>query len=341
MEATAHEVAELEAEARAALDAAADLPALNEARARVLGKKGSLSAILRSLGALAPEARARVGEAVNTARDRIEALYAERRAALEAQRVEGALERGRLDVTLPGAALPRGRLHAVTRAERDITAFFSSLGFSIEEGPEVELEKYNFDALNIPPDHPARDSHDTFYVRPGVVLRTHTSPVQIRTMTGRTPPFRFIAPGRVYRHDAGPRNSPMFSQVEGFLVDEHVTFADLKGVLYAFARHVVGEDVKLRFRASYFQFTEPSAELDFSCVLCKQQGCATCSQTGWIEWGGCGMIHPKVLENCGIDSERWQGFAFGMGMERAAMMRHNVPQIRLLYEPDMRILEQL
>ena len=180
-----------------------------------------------------------------------------------------------------------------------------------------------------------------FAPRPGVVLRTHTSPVQIRTMTGRTPPFRFIAPGRVYRHDAGPRNSPMFSQVEGFLVDEQVTFADLKGVLYAFARHVVGQDVKLRFRASYFQFTEPSAELDFSCVLCNQQGCATCSQTGWIEWGGCGMIHPKVLENCGIDSERWQGFAFGMGMERAAMMRHNVPQIRLLYEPDMRILEQL
>ena len=331
----------LEEEARAALAAAPDLPALVEARARFLGKKGSLSAILRGLGSLEPSARARVGEAVNAVRDRVEAVAAERRAALEASAVSRELERGRLDVTLPGAPSAAGRLHAVTRAERDICAFFASLGFSVEEGPEVELERFNFDALNIPDDHPARDAHDTFYVRPGVVLRTHTSPVQIRTMTGRTPPFRFIAPGRVYRHDASPRHSPMFSQVEGFLVDERATFADLKGVLYAFARHLLGADVKLRFRASFFPFTEPSAELDFSCVLCDGQGCATCSRTGWIEWGGCGMIHPKVLENCGIDPERWQGFAFGMGMERAAMMRHNVPQIRLLYEPDVRLLEQL
>jgi phenylalanyl-tRNA synthetase alpha chain len=331
----------IEAEARVAIGAAGDLPALALARASILGRKGSLSALLRSVGALEPSARARAGEAVNAARDRIEALADERRSALEALRVTDELSRGRLDVTLPGAVPPRGRLHAVTRAERDIAAFFASLGFSIEEGPEVELEQYNFDALNIPADHPARDSHDTFYVRPGVVLRTHTSPVQIRTMTGRTPPFRFIAPGRVYRHDASPRHSPMFSQVEGFLVDERASFADLKGVLYAFARHVMGKKVKLRFRASFFPFTEPSAELDFSCVLCDQQGCATCSQTGWIEWGGCGMIHPKVLENCGLDPERWQGFAFGMGMERAAMMRHNVPQIRLLYEPDVRFLEQV
>ncbi len=338
---TPRSVESLEAEARAALAAAGDLPALVEARARFLGRKGSLSAILRTLGSLAPDERATLGEAVNAARDRIEALAAERRAALEARRVEADLVRGRLDVTLPGAAPARGRLHAVTRAERDIEAFFASLGFSVEEGPEVELESNNFDALNIPADHPARDAHDTFYVRPGVVLRTHTSPVQIRTMTGRQPPFRFIAPGRVYRHDVSPRHSPMFSQVEGFLVDERASFADLKGVLYAFARHVMGEGVKLRFRASFFPFTEPSAELDFSCVLCGQQGCATCSRTGWIEWGGCGMIHPKVLENCGIDPERWQGFAFGMGMERAAMMRHNVPQIRLLYEPDVRFLEQV
>ncbi len=341
MEATPQSVESIEAEARAAIGAAEDLPALSEARARFLGRKGSLSAILRTLGSLEPQARAKLGEAVNAARDRIEALAAERRSALEAGRVEEELVRGRLDVTLPGAVPPRGRLHAVTRAERDIEAFFATLGFSVEEGPEVELERYNFDALNIPPEHPARDAHDTFYVRPGVVLRTHTSPVQIRTMTGRQPPFRFIAPGRVYRHDASPRHSPMFSQVEGFLVDERATFADLKGVLYAFARHVMGENVKLRFRASFFPFTEPSAELDFSCVLCAQQGCATCSRTGWIEWGGCGMIHPRVLENCGIDPERWQGFAFGMGMERAAMMRHNVPQIRLLYEPDVRFLEQI
>jgi phenylalanyl-tRNA synthetase alpha chain len=341
VDATAQEVERLEAEARTAIGAAQDLPALSDARARFLGRKGSLSAMLRSVGSLEPEERARVGEIVNAARDRIETLAGERRAALETRRVENELARGRLDVTLPGAMPLRGRLHPVTRAERDIAAFFTSLGFSIEEGPEVELERYNFDALNIPADHPARDAHDTFYVRPGVVLRTHTSPVQIRTMTGRTPPFRFIAPGRVYRHDASPRHSPMFSQVEGFLVDDRATFGDLKGVLYAFARHLMGEKVKLRFRASFFPFTEPSAELDLSCVLCDQQGCATCSQTGWIEWGGCGMIHPKVLEGCGIDPERWQGFAFGMGMERAAMMRHNVPQIRLLYEPDVRFLEQL
>lgn len=341
MEAEAHDLPRLEAEATAALEAAADLPALAEAKARFLGKKGTVSAVLRSLGGLPPEERSRVGAAVNAARDRIEAVAAARRAALEAARVAGDLEKGRHDVTLPGAPSLRGKLHAVTRAERDICAFFATLGFSVEEGPEVELERYNFDALNIPEDHPARDSHDTFYVRPGVVLRTHTSPVQIRTMTGRKPPFRFIAPGRVYRHDASPRHSPMFSQVEGFLVDEAATFADLRGVLYAFARHLLGADVKLRFRASFFPFTEPSAELDFSCVLCGGQGCATCSQTGWIEWGGCGMIHPRVLENCGIDPDRFQGFAFGMGMERAAMMRHNVPQIRLLYEPDVRLLEQL
>lgn len=338
---TEGELGRLEEEARAALDAARDLPALAEARARFLGKKGSLTAILRGLGGLEPSERARAGEAVNAARDRVEALADARRAALEAAAVSFELERGRLDTSLPGAPSLAGRLHAVTRAERDICAFFSSLGFSIEEGPEVELERYNFDALNIPDDHPARDAHDTFYVRPGVVLRTHTSPVQIRTMTGRQPPFRFIAPGRVYRHDASPRHSPMFSQVEGFLVDDRATFADLKGVLYAFARHLLGAGVKLRFRASFFPFTEPSAELDFSCVLCDGQGCATCSRTGWIEWGGCGMIHPRVLENCGIDPERWQGFAFGMGMERATMMRHNVPQIRLLYEPDVRLLEQL
>ncbi|CAG1010417.1 phenylalanyl-tRNA synthetase alpha chain [Myxococcaceae bacterium] len=331
----------LEAEARAALAAARDVQALVEARARCLGRKGSISTLLRGLGALPPDERARAGEAVNAVRDRLEAFADARRTELEQESVSRDLERGRIDVTLPGVPSHAGRLHAVTRAERDICTFFASLGFSVEEGPEVELERYNFDALNIPDDHPARDSHDTFYVRPGVVLRTHTSPVQIRTMTGRTPPFRFIAPGRVYRHDASPRHSPMFSQVEGFLVDERATFADLKGVLYAFARHLLGPATRLRFRASFFPFTEPSAELDFGCVLCEGRGCATCSRTGWIEWGGCGMIHPKVLENCGIDPERWQGFAFGMGMERAAMMRHNVPQIRLLYEPDVRLLEQL
>jgi len=333
-------LAALEASAREAIDAALDLTSLVEVRARVLGRKGSLSALLRGVGQLPPEERARSGEAVNAAKGRIEAWLEARRAVLDARAREHALSAGQLDVTLPGATPPQGRLHPVTRIEREVVAFFAGLGFSVEEGPEVETDFHNFEALNIPADHPARDEHDTFYVGPGRVLRTHTSPVQIRTMTGRQPPFRFIAPGRVYRHDISPRHSPMFQQVEGFLVSEDASFAELKGVLYAFARHLMGA-TKLRFRSSFFPFTEPSAELDFECLLCDGAGCATCSQSGWIEWGGCGMIHPRVLTACGIDPARWQGFAFGMGLERAAMLRQGVPHIRLLYEGDVRVLEQL
>jgi len=333
-------LAALEASSREAIDAAADLTALVEVRARILGRKGSLSELLRGVGQLPPEERARTGEAVNASKARIESWLEERRAALDARARDHALASGRLDVTLPGAAAPLGRLHPVTRVEREVVSFFAGLGFSVEEGPEVETDFHNFEALNIPADHPARDEHDTFYVGPGRVLRTHTSPVQIRTMTGRKPPFRFIAPGRVYRHDISPRHSPMFQQVEGFLVDESTSFAELKGVLYAFAKHIMGA-TKLRFRASFFPFTEPSAELDFECLLCDGAGCATCSQTGWIEWGGCGMIQPRVLTACGIDPERWQGFAFGMGLERPAMLRQGIPHIRLLYEGDVRVLEQL
>lgn len=333
-------LAALETWAREAIEAAAELPALAEVRVRLLGKKGSLSELLRSVGQLPPEERGRTGAAVNASKARIEGWLEARRTGLEARARDRALESRHLDVSLPGAAAPSGRLHPVTRVEREVVAFFSGLGFSVEEGPEVETDYHNFEALNLPADHPARDEHDTFYVGPGRVLRTHTSPVQIRTMTGRQPPFRFIAPGRVYRHDVSPRHSPMFQQVEGFLVDEGTSFAELKGVLYAFARHLMGA-TKLRFRSSFFPFTEPSAELDFECLLCGGAGCATCSQTGWIEWGGCGMIHPRVLRACGIDPERWQGFAFGMGLERPAMLRHGIPHIRLLYEGDVRVLEQL
>lgn len=341
MSGTDEPLARLEAEARSAIDAAGDLHALGEVRARVLGRKGSLSEILRGIGRLPADERARVGEGANAARARIEQALAAREAALRAKAEQSALARHRLDVTLPGARPPIGRLHPVTRVEREVVSFFSSLGFSIEEGPEVETDWNNFGALNVPEDHPARDEHDTFWVGRGRVLRTHTSPVQIRTMTGRTPPFRFIAPGRVYRHDMSPRHSPMFQQVEGFLVDEATSFAELKGLLYAFAGHLMGEQIELRFRPSFFPFTEPSAELDFECLLCRGAGCATCSQTGWIEIGGCGMIHPRVLANCGIDPDRWQGFAFGMGLERPAMLRQGVPHIRLLYEGDLRVLEQL
>ncbi len=331
----------LEEEARREIDGSANLQALVAVRARYLGRKGSVSGVLRGIGRLAPDERTRVGQQANAAKQRIEELVAQRRQTLEQSEHARALSEHQLDVSLPGAGRALGHLHPVSLVMRDMERFFCSRGFSIEEGPEVETEYYNFDALNMPAEHPARDMQDTFWVEGGFVLRTHTSPVQIRTMTGRKPPFRFVAPGRVYRHDASPRHSPMFQQVEGFAVDERVSFADLKGVLYAFARQLMGPDTALRFRSSYFPFTEPSAEIDFRCVFCNGEGCATCSQSGWIEWGGCGMIHPQVLRSCEIDPARYQGYAFGMGLERVALLRHGLPQIRLLYDGDLRVLDQL
>jgi phenylalanyl-tRNA synthetase alpha chain len=335
-------LAQLEADANREVAEASSLQDLTTVRARYLGKKGSLAAVLRSIGKLEGEERARVGQGANAAKQRIEARVAERRAELEASQRASALAANELDITLPGVEEPPvGRLHPITRVFRDMVEFFTSMGFAIEQGPEVESEYNNFEALNIPKVHPARDEQDTFYVEGGNVLRTHTSNVQIRTMTGRKPPFRFIAPGRVYRHDLSPRHSPMFHQIEGFMVDESVTFGDLKGVLHAFASHLMEGDVAVRFRANHFPFTEPSAELDYGCLLCDQQGCAVCSHSGWMEWGGCGMIHPYVLEACGIDSERYQGFAFGMGVDRTAILRYGVPHIRLLFEGDLRVLEQI
>jgi phenylalanyl-tRNA synthetase alpha chain len=341
MPAATDDLAALEARARDEISAAASLQGLTEVRARYLGRKGSVAALLRGIGALDESARAAVGRDANTAKQRIEAAVAARRAELESGERERALADRDLDVSLPGAAPAVGHLHPLTRVTRDMIRFFTSLGFSIEEGPEVETEYNNFEALNIPRDHPARDEQDTFYLEDGHLLRTHTSNVQIRTMTGRTPPFRFIAPGRVYRHDLSPRHSPMFHQIEGFLVDERVTFGDLKGVLYAFARHLMGDDAELRFRANHFPFTEPSAEMDYACGQCAKKGCATCGGHGWIEWGGCGMIHPRVLERCEIDPERYQGFAFGMGIDRTALARYGVPHLRHLFEGDLRVLEQL
>jgi len=319
----------LEREARESAAGAASLQALRELRARFLGRKSPVTALLRGIGALEAQERARVGQLVQAAKLRLEALFDARQEALEGESRENALSGRRLDVSLPGAVTPRGALHPVTLIEREMTGFFTSMGFSVEDGPEIETEWHNFDALNTPPDHPARDLHDTFFVEGGRVLRTHTSTVQIRVMTGRQPPFRFVTLGRVYRHDHDATHAPMFHQIEGFIVDERVTMADLKGVLYAFARHLMGADVQLRFRAHFFPFTEPSAEIDFTW------------QGGWLEWGGCGMIHPRVLENCGIDATRWQGFAFGMGIDRTAMLRFGVPNIHLLFEGDQRVLEQL
>ena len=329
MSSGAGNLARLEQEARASIGGADSLQALREVRAAFLGRRGSVALLLRGIGELDPAERVRVGREVNTSKQRIEDWVRERREALARAQRDESLSEHRLDVSLPAAPPPLGHLHALTHVERDMAAFFMSMGFSIETGPQVETDWHNFEALNLPPDHPARDMQDTFFVEGGHVLRTHTSPVQIRAMTGREPPFRFIAPGRVYRPDSSTIHYPMFHQIEGFLVDEQVTFADLKGVLYAFARHVMGDDVRLRFRASFFPFTEPSAEMDFTW------------QGGWLEWGGCGMIHPNVLENCGIDSVRYRGFAFGMGIDRTALRRYQIPSIQLLFNGDVRVLEQV
>jgi phenylalanyl-tRNA synthetase alpha chain len=329
------------AEARAALDAATTEQDVTLARAKFLGKKGSVAQLLRSIGELPPAERGPVGQGANKAKQQIEAWAEERRAALAKDATQATLANYQLDVSLPGAGHAEGHLHPLTHVTRNMVAFFTSLGFSIEEGPEVETEYNNFEALNIPDDHPARDMQDTFYLEGGMLLRTHTSNVQIRAMTGRTPPFRFIAPGRVYRHDLSPRHSPMFHQIEGFMVDETVNFANLKGVLLAFGRHLFGPKTELRFRANHFPFTEPSAELDYSCPLCASEGCKMCSDTGWVEWGGCGMIHPRVLERCGVDTERYQGFAFGMGIDRTAIATYGIPHLRHIFEGDVRVLEQI
>jgi phenylalanyl-tRNA synthetase alpha chain len=328
------------AEARDAIAAAAAPQELAVVRSRYLGRKGSVSELLRAIGSLAPDARALAGQQANLAKARIEAWADARQQELDRSATDASLTR-RLDVTLPGTGTPAGHLHPLTHLTREMVAFFTSLGFSIEEGPEVETEYNNFEALNIPAHHPARDMQDTFFLAGGAVLRTHTSSVQIRAMTGKTPPFRFVAPGRVYRHDLSPRHSPLFHQIEGFLVDERATFGDLKGVLLAFGRRLFGADTRLRFRANHFPFTEPSAELDYSCSLCAGGGCRMCSDTGWVEWGGCGMIHPHVLRRCGIDPERFQGFAFGMGIDRTAIARYGIPHLRHLYEGDVRVLEQV
>ncbi|MAE96222.1 MAG: phenylalanine--tRNA ligase subunit alpha [Deltaproteobacteria bacterium] len=316
------------AEARGAIAGAESTQALAEIRAGFLGKKGSVSTVLRGIGDLAGAERAAVGKAANVTKGEIEALVAKRREALEGADQERVLAEHRLDVTLPGFAPPRGHLHPTSHIEREMCAFFTQMGYSIEDGPEVETDWNNFGGLNFPEDHPARDMQDTFFVPGGNVLRTHTSNVQIRAMTGQEPPFRFVCPGRVYRHDLDGTHYPMFHQIEAVCVDEQTTFADLKGTLFAFARHLFGESTDIRFRAHFFPFTEPSAELDIGWG------------GRWLEWGGCGMIHPRVLLNCGIDPERYQGFAFGMGIDRTAMIRWDIPNIQLLFDGDVRTAEQ-
>jgi len=318
---------------------AQSLEELERLRVGILGRKGALTVILRSLKELPPEERRRVGEKANRAKETLEAALAETREALK----EAAARRAALadiDVTLPGRRLPRGRLHPLNRITAEICDIFLHLGFEAVEGPEVELDYYNFEALNIPPDHPARDMQDTFYFNDQVLLRTHTSPMQIRVMEKRRPPVRIIAPGKVYRRDSDMTHSPMFHQVEGLLVDRRVTFADLKGVLTAFVHELFGPEVGLRFRPSYFPFTEPSAEIDIACVICRGQGCRVCKVTGWLEILGAGMVHPAVFEAVGYDPEAYTGFAFGLGVERIAMLKYGIDDIRLFYDNDLRFLRQ-
>jgi phenylalanyl-tRNA synthetase alpha chain len=307
-------------------------------RVKYLGRKGDLTGVLRGLGKLDPEARRQAGQEANRAKEALEAALDQARVALkEAARRTAATT---VDVTLPGRRLTRGRLHPLNRIMAEVCDIFLHLGFEAVEGPEVELDWYNFEALNLPPDHPARDMQDTFYFNDQVLLRTHTSPMQIRTMEQRQPPVRIIAPGKVYRRDSDITHSPMFHQVEGLLVDKAVTFADLKGVLTAFVHQMFGPEVGVRFRPSYFPFTEPSAEVDIECVMCSGHGCRVCKATGWLEVLGSGMVHPAVFEAVGYDPETYTGFAFGLGIERIAMLKYGVDDIRLFFDNDLRFLRQ-
>jgi len=324
----------------AEIGSSADLSALDVVRVAALGKKGELTELLKGLGKLAAGERRSAGAAINTAKEQITAALDARRAELESAALDRELRAAAIDVTLPGRGQSVGGLHPVTRTRLRIESIFRRAGFTVAEGPEVEDDFYNFEALNIPADHPARAMHDTFYFGDGKLLRTHTSPVQIRAMKLQGVPIRVIAPGPVYRRDSDVTHSPMFHQVEGLVIDEDISLAHLKGVLTGFAARFFEKPRGLRFRPSYFPFTEPSAEVDIQCVLCDGAGCRICKQTGWIEILGCGMVHPNVMTACGIDAARWQGYAFGMGIERLAMLRYSVNDLRLFFENDLRFLAQ-
>jgi phenylalanyl-tRNA synthetase alpha chain len=309
-------------------------------RTRYLGRKGLLTGLLRNIGNVAPEDRPEFGKRCNEVKESLSARIDQLLAGMAASKREKSLLRERIDVTLPGRSVRHGSLHPVTQVREEICRIFAGFGFSVVEGPEVELDYYNFEALNIPKNHPARDMQDTFYIEDNIVLRTHTSPVQVRIMEKTKPPVRILSPGRVYRRDSDISHTPMFHQIEGLLVDRGVTFGDLKGVLTAFLKQVFGEKTALRFRPSFFPFTEPSAEVDIQCVICSGRGCRVCGQSGWLEILGSGMVDPEVFKNVGYDPEEFTGFAFGLGLERIAMLKFGVSDIRLFFENDMRFLEQ-
>ena len=332
-----NELQRLKAEAEEALHAIADKAHLEEFRVKFLGRKGLLSSSMKQLGSVPKEDRPRLGQLANSIKKGVEELFQSKKEQLESGGNNGTEE---VDLSLPGRVLPFGKLHPVTQVMEEMCAVFEGMGFAVAEGPDVETDHYNFEALNIPKHHPARDMHDTFYVSDSILLRTHTSPMQARIMENQEPPLRYIAPGKVYRCDSDITHTPMFVQVEGFLVDRNVSFADLKGVLTTFLRRMFREDLAVRFRPSFFPFTEPSAEVDIACVICGGEGCRVCKRTGWIEILGAGLIDPEVLKMVGYDPDEFSGFAFGLGVERIAMLKYGIDDIRLYYENDLRFLSQ-
>ena len=325
-----------------AIKAATDQQVLQDVRVKYLGKKGEVTALLKGLGKLSPEERPKMGAFVNAVRETLEAELDKIKSSMETAAMNARLEEEKIDITLPGRAPKTGHIHPLTTVNEMIEDFFMKMGYTVEEGPEIEQDHFNFECLNLPKDHPARDMQDSFYITENFLLRTHTSPVQARTMQRHEPnsPIRMIAPGKVYRWDYDATHSPVFHQVEGLIIDEHITFADLKGTIETFLRHMFGDETKVRFRTSFFPFTEPSAEVDISCVMCGGEGCRVCSHTGWLEILGCGMVHPRVLELNGYDPNKVKGFAFGMGVERIAMLLYGIGDLRLFFEDDIRFLEQ-
>ena len=331
----------IRSDAAAALAAAADAEAVEAARVAFLGKKGQLTAVLRGMGALSPEQRPVVGQLANEIRAFVEGEIEKKKAELAEKARAKKLASGVIDVTMPGRRNKAGRLHPLNKVLEEVTSIFTGMGFTVAEGPEVELDYYNFEALNTPADHPARDSQDTFYITDKILLRTQTSSVQIRAMEKSKPPIRMIAPGRVFRSDtADATHSPVFHQIEGLVVDKGITMANLKGTLETFVKALYGPDARIRLRPHHFPFTEPSAEVDVTCFKCGGKGCRFCKGSGWIEILGCGMVHPRVLKMSGIDPEEYSGFAFGVGLERIALLKYEIDDMRLLYENDDRFLRQ-
>ena len=327
-----------------ALDAQKELKSTQELeslRVRILGKKGELTGLLRGMGKLSPEERPAMGQLVNSVREKIETALDEQAARIADAEKQARLKEEAIDVTLPGKTRQMGALHPISQAENALLDIFTGMGFEVVQGPEIELDHYNFELLNLPKNHPARDAQDTFYVDDNIVLRTHTSPVQARTMLSRKPPIRIACPGRVFRADeVDATHSPVFNQIEGLVIDKDVNMGDLKGTLDALFKRLYGDDIETRFRPSFFPFTEPSAEVDLTCISCRGKGCRMCKGTGWIEVLGCGMVNPKVLTMCGIDPNEYTGFAFGIGLERITMLRYGIKDMRLLYEGDERFLRQ-